>query len=186
MSRLHYLDEDEIREIVEVLTHDQFPSTPAFTLAGAEGLARLQSALAQPHWPHYRTAQQKAAALHYSLNKNHPYVDGNKRLAVSAMAWFLFRNGFALLTTSDRLVDFALRVADNRLSWNESARWVERRALRATWTTPRIARFFFSLPREDLREVMSAPGRPDFAHERLQEFVRTHVAVDSEIGGGRR
>lgn len=179
MSRLHYLDEEEVREIVEVLTHDQFPSTPAFQLAGAEGVARLQSALAQPHWPHYRSAQQKAAALHYSLNKNHPYVDGNKRLAVSAMAWFLFRNGFALLTTSDRLVDLALRVADNRLSRDESAHWVERRALRSTWKPARIRRFFFSLPRDDLREVMRAPERADFAHELLREFVRTHSPVDS-------
>ena len=72
MSRLHYLDEGEIHSIVEALTQDQFPGTPAFQLAGAEGVARLESALAQPHWPHHRTAQQKAAALHYSLNKNHP------------------------------------------------------------------------------------------------------------------
>ncbi len=106
-------------------------------------------------------------------------MDGNKRLAVSAMAWFLFCNEFALLTTSDRLVDFALRVADNRLSRDESARWVESRALRGTWTAARMARFFFSLPREDLREVMRAPGSADFAHELLREFVRTHSPVDS-------
>ena len=179
MSRLHYLDEEDVREIVEVLTRDQFPSTRAFQLAGAEGVARLQSALAQPHWPHYRTAQQKAAALHYSLNKNHPYVDGNKRLAVSAMAWFLSRNGFALLTTSDRLVDFALRVADDRLSRDESARWIERRALRETWSPARTRRFFFSLPLDDLRELMRAPENADFAHELLREFVRTHAPVDS-------
>ena len=90
--------------IVEVLTLDLFPGTPAFHPAGREGVARLESALAQPHWPHHRTAQQKAAALHYSLNKNHPFVDGNKRMAVTAMAWFLFSNGFMLLATSDQLL----------------------------------------------------------------------------------
>ena len=76
MNRLHYLDEHEIRSIAESLTRDLFPGTPAFRLAGAEGAARLESALAQPRWAHHRTAQRKAAALHYSLNKNHPYVDG--------------------------------------------------------------------------------------------------------------
>ena len=105
MSRLHYLDEAEVHGIVEVLTLDLFPGTPAFHPAGREGAARLESALAQPLWPHHRTAQQKAAALHYSLNKNHPFVDGSKRMAVTAMAWFLFSNGFLLLATSDQLVD---------------------------------------------------------------------------------
>ena len=46
MSRLHYLDEGDIHSIVEALTQDQFPGPPAFQLAGAEGAARMESALA--------------------------------------------------------------------------------------------------------------------------------------------
>ena len=133
MSGLHYIDEEAIRGIVE-RAHPE-TSLPGHAqpskLAGRAGnAARLESALAQPRWPHHRTAQQKAAALHYSLNKNHPFVDGNKRLAVAAMAWFLFSNGFLLFATNDQLVEFALSVANDRLSREDSARWIEQRALR--------------------------------------------------------
>ena len=173
MSRLHYLDEGEIQSIVETLTQDQFPGTPAFQLAGPQGAARLESALAQPHWPHHRTAQQKAAALHYSLNKNHPYVDGNKRLAVTAMAWFLFRNGFVLFTTNDRLVDFALRVADDRLSRDASALWIEKRAARAAWTDERLRKWRSSLSPDELSEVRqgSAPPPSAAAGDRTTRFM---------------
>lgn len=102
--------------IVEALTLDLFPELPAFQLAGAEGRGRLRSALAQPRWEQHRTAQVKAAVLHHRLNKNHPYVDGNKRFAVTAMEWFLFGNHSVLLATNDELVQFSLRVADDRLS----------------------------------------------------------------------
>ena len=66
-----------------------FPDGTAFRVAGARGEALLDSALAQPRWPHYRTAQAKAAALHFSLNKNHAYLDGNKRIAVTGSTGFL-------------------------------------------------------------------------------------------------
>ncbi len=154
MSGLHYVDEEAVRGIVARLTRDLFPGTPAFHVAGPQGAARLESALAQPHWPHHRTAQQKAAALHYSLNKNHPFVDGNKRLAAAAMAWFLFSNGFLICATNDQLVDFALRVADDRLSREDSARWIERRALRLTWTQQRRERWLASLPPADRAAVL--------------------------------
>ena len=168
MSRLHYLDEEEVRSIVETLTRDQFPGTPAFQLAGPQGAARLESALAQPRWPHHRTAQRKAAALHYSLNKNHPFIDGNKRFAVAAMEWFLYRNDFLLLATNDRLVDFALRVADDRLGQDASALWVEQRAIRTTWTLKRTQTWIASLEPDAAQDVVDAlsvsadPPQPQF------------------------
>ena len=161
MSGLHYVDEEAIHGIVERLTRDLFPGTPAFQVAGAQGAARLESALAQPRWPHHRTAQQKAAALHYSLNKNHPFVDGNKRLAVAAMAWFLFSNGFLLFATNDQLVEFALSVANDRLSRDDSARWIEQRALRLTWTQRRRERWLASLTPAEHAEVLETLGSGD-------------------------
>ncbi|MEE8337214.1 MAG: type II toxin-antitoxin system death-on-curing family toxin [Dehalococcoidia bacterium] len=156
MSRLYYLDEDDIHSIVETLTRDLFPGTPAFQLAGERGQGLLESALAQPRWPHHRTAQQKAAALHYSLNKNHPYVDGNKRLAVTATEWFLYRNDFVLFASNDQLMDFALRVADDRLSRTESTRWLNARAVRRTWSDARHARWLESLTPQEDAEVTTA------------------------------
>lgn len=79
--------------------------------------------------------------LHYSLNKNHAYIDGNKRLAVTAMEWFLLRNGFQLFASNQELVDFALAVASNAMSRDESERWVTERASRESWSEARRRRW---------------------------------------------
>ncbi len=118
-----------------------FTDGTAFAVAGARGEALLDSALAQPRWPHHRTAQAKAAALHFGLNKNHAYIDGNKRIAVTAMEWFLIRNGFELHASNDDVVAFALAVASNELSREESELWIVDRAARSTWSAPRRERW---------------------------------------------
>lgn len=164
MSRLYYLSEQDIHGIVAWLTKDLFPDTPAFHLAGSEGEGRLASALAQPRVPYHRTAQRKAAALHFSLNKNHPFVDGNKRLAVAAMEWFLLSNRFVLLATNEQLLDFSLRVADGRLTREASAEWIQARVFRTTWTEDRrrksIAHWIESVPREEIAEFIAMNRRP--------------------------
>ena len=67
---------------------------------GAQGLRDLnglESALAQPKATFegrdlYTTLHEKAAALGFSLVRNHPFVDGNKRVAHAAMETFLLLN----------------------------------------------------------------------------------------------
>ena len=99
MPRLHYLTEQHAHDLVISLTEQVFPDTPAFQLRGDEGRNGLLSALDQPCWAYYRTLPEKAGALHFSLNKNHPFADGNKRFALTAMEVFLFMNR-ALLVAS--------------------------------------------------------------------------------------
>ncbi len=53
------------------------------------------------HWPDrnpvtYVDLIQEAAALWESLSQNHPFVDGNKRVAVTVTAAFLKVNGYRL------------------------------------------------------------------------------------------
>jgi len=57
----------------------------------------------------YPTLEEKAAHLLYFLVKNHPFVDGNKRIAAILFLWFLEKN--AALYRSDG----AKRIADNAL-----------------------------------------------------------------------
>ena len=61
----------------------------------------LASALAQPKMTVggkllHRTIFDKAAAYGYHLCRNHPFIDGNKRIAFVAMDMFLQRNGWEL------------------------------------------------------------------------------------------
>jgi death-on-curing protein len=56
----------------------------------------LESALARPQCGYYEDIIQEAAALWESLSQNHPFVDGNKRVAVTVTAAFLKVNGYRL------------------------------------------------------------------------------------------
>ncbi|HVP48802.1 MAG TPA: type II toxin-antitoxin system death-on-curing family toxin [Bryobacteraceae bacterium] len=63
---------------------------------GIRDRAGLESALARPQTGYYEDLIQEAAALWESLSQNHPFVDGNKRTAVTVMAAFLRVNGYVL------------------------------------------------------------------------------------------
>ena len=66
---------------------------------GAEGvvdLGLLDSALHRPGTGYYRDIAEMAAALFESLIMNHPFVDGNKRVAFFATDVFLRLNGWKL------------------------------------------------------------------------------------------
>lgn len=59
----------------------------------------------------YPTLIKKAAVLYYSLNRNHPFTNGNKRIATASLVVFLFINGYVLLVFDDDLLAKTLEVA---------------------------------------------------------------------------
>ena len=63
----------------------------------------------------YPTLEAKAAALLHSLARNHPLVDGNKRLAWLATYVFLARNGVELDPDDDAAYEFVIAVAAGTL-----------------------------------------------------------------------
>jgi death-on-curing protein len=63
---------------------------------GIRDRGALESALARPQSGYYADILQEAAALWESLSQNHPFVDGNKRVAVTVTAAFLKVNGYLL------------------------------------------------------------------------------------------
>lgn len=81
----------------------------------------LESAIAMPRATFDGTElhtglPQKAAAYHYHLCANHPFVDGNKRVAVTASELFLLINGEELSASDDEIVELTMGVASGRLS----------------------------------------------------------------------
>lgn len=84
----------------------------------------LESALARPRatfggQPLYPTVVEKAAALLESICKNHPFVDGNKRVAFTAAGLFLKYNGRVVECAEDDAVEFMRNVASGRLNRDE-------------------------------------------------------------------
>jgi death-on-curing protein len=67
---------------------------------GVRDLGALESALHRPQTGYYETQIHEAAALCESLVQNHPFVDGNKRVAFAVVDVFLRINGHTLTASS--------------------------------------------------------------------------------------
>lgn len=88
----------------------------------------LESALARARnkWA-YESVQDiasLAAAYGYGLATNHPYQDGNKRIAFLIIVVFLGLNGWDFEAPEDEVVTVMLSVAGNRRSETELADWI--------------------------------------------------------------
>lgn len=97
---------------------------------GIHELGLLQSAVGRPQATFegadlYPETHRKAAALFDSLIRNHPFVDGNKRTAITAAAIFLRQNGWRLKTTPEVLENFTLAAAQGQYSLDQLTRWFE-------------------------------------------------------------
>ena len=75
----------------------------------------------------YPTLAEKAAALFHSLVSNHPFVDGNKRVAAISAELFLLVNGFELAASDEDLEELVMSSARGELAVEEIAIWLDQR-----------------------------------------------------------
>jgi death-on-curing protein len=100
---------------------------------GVRDMGLLDSALARP-WATfggedlYPSLWHKAAVLMHSLIKNHPFVDGNKRTALTATGLFLELNGYALTANNEEVLDFVRRAAVGKGDIESMTTWLEKRS----------------------------------------------------------
>jgi death on curing protein len=57
--------------------------------------------------------------------KNHPFIDGNKRTAITATGVFLRRNGALLTASQDELYDFTMKMAEGKAGQVEAEAWLQ-------------------------------------------------------------
>lgn len=72
----------------------------------------------------YPTLEKKAAHLGFSLIKNHPFIDGNKRIGIMTMLTFLEINGVALACTDEDLIQIGLAIADGTMNDRQLLQWI--------------------------------------------------------------
>ena len=72
----------------------------------------------------YPSLQQKAARLCFGLVKNHPFVDGNKRIGAHVMLVFLALNGIELQHTQTELSDVILQLAAGTIQSSDLLSWI--------------------------------------------------------------
>jgi death-on-curing protein len=96
---------------------------------GIRDLNALEAAVAQPRATYggedlYPTQADKAAILGYLLVKNHPFIDGNKRIGHAAMEVFLLLNGYELQAAVDEQEAVILSIAAGQLEREAFTHWL--------------------------------------------------------------
>lgn len=117
-----YLDVEDIVEIASGILGD-VPLRDVGLLASAAARPRASVFGSDA----YARFADKAAALLHSLARNHPLVDGNKRLAWAATRTFYLLDGRDLTYTVDDAEALVQDVAAGRLDVPHIADWLEAR-----------------------------------------------------------
>ena len=111
-----------------LLLHDQLV-VESGGLSGCRDEGMLDSALSAPYQTFggediYPSLLQKAARLCFGLVKNHPFLDGNKRIGVHIALVFLALNGVELQYSQVELSDVILRLAAGEMEAGDLLHWI--------------------------------------------------------------
>jgi death on curing protein len=103
-------------------------------IPGLRASATLESAIARPKqiaaYNPRATVPGLAAAYAWGLLRNHPFVDGNKRVALAAINVFLELNGWELICSETEETAKVLQAAAGEITEGEWNTWVRRSARR--------------------------------------------------------
>ena len=103
-----YLTVDEVLEIHHVLINRYGGSL------GVRDLNALESALFRPQTGYYADIILEASALMESIAVNHPFIDGNKRIAFAVTDIFLRINGFRMTEKPMVIYEKMITLFDNQ------------------------------------------------------------------------
>lgn len=110
-------------------------------LPGLKDENALESALARPLNKHADGEDDifaLAAAYLYGLAKNHPFSDGNKRIAYLAAFTFLLINGYLIEASQAEIIEFVLSVAAGEIDEDGAARFLRDHTVPYSRTGPPI------------------------------------------------
>ena len=94
---------------------------------GVRDMGLLESALMRPQTGYYKSLSLEAAALLQSLAQNHPFIDGNKRVAFASTAIFLRMNNYRLKVSPDNGESFIIeQVIQKKADISILADWLEK------------------------------------------------------------
>ena len=73
----------------------------------------------------YPTTEEKAARQAYAMIRNHPFVDGNKRVGLLVMLVFLELNAIVLRFSQEELIDLGFAVAAGNRDDKAVLEWIQ-------------------------------------------------------------
>ncbi len=116
---IQFLTRDELLEIHENLI-ERFGGQPGIRDPGL-----LESALFRPRTGYYKDLAEMGAALFESLIINHPFVDGNKRVAFFATDVFFRLNGYKLEVVAAEAYPFLIGLIEKgECNFENLLRWI--------------------------------------------------------------
>lgn len=97
---------------------------------GIRDMGLIESAVARPQASFggkylYKSIFDQTAALLQSLLKNHAFVDGNKRTALTSAGLFLKINHYTLINNHKDEIEFAVKVDNGNLSVEQISKWLK-------------------------------------------------------------
>jgi death-on-curing protein len=103
--------------------------------AGLRDNALLQSALAQAKVTVgrkfiHKSLFDKAAAYGFHLCRNHPFIDGNKRVAFVVMDVFLQRNGWEIVANEEDAYSLMIDLSSGNVSKTGLSSWLKNHSAR--------------------------------------------------------
>ncbi len=122
---IQFLTHDELLEIHEKLI-ERFGGQPGIRDPGL-----LKSALFRPRTGYYEDLAEMGAALFESLIMNHPFVDGNKRVAFFGTDVFFRLNGYKLEVVADEAYPFLIGLLEKgECNFENLLRWIRHSIIR--------------------------------------------------------
>lgn len=92
---------------------------------GVRGLGLLEAALFRPQTEYYSDLIEEAAALWESLAQNHPFIDGDKRVAFAVTYTFPVINGAELTAEADDAFAFIDRLySQGTFAFEDQVAWL--------------------------------------------------------------
>ncbi len=104
------LQEDEIKKTIEKLKEELVAKKEASEFFGIDSYGRLKGILGNIYQTFdgkelYPSLEEKAAHLLYFIIKDHPFVDGNKRIASFLFIYFLDKNDYLYKSSGEKKIN---------------------------------------------------------------------------------
>lgn len=118
------LTKEEVLRLHEILL-DKTGGLPGVRDIGMLELAVLNCMQTFDGKELYATVIEKSARTAFSLCKNHPFNDGNKRTAILTMLVMLRLNDINLKYSQEELINLGLGIADGSIGYENIVEWIQ-------------------------------------------------------------
>ncbi|RYZ94562.1 MAG: type II toxin-antitoxin system death-on-curing family toxin [Sphingobacteriaceae bacterium] len=101
---------------------------------GIRDAGLLEAALARPYATFdkidlYPNIEDKASAIFESIIINHPFMDGNKRIAYVLMRLLVLDNGFDIIATQDEKYKITILASQGLIRFEDIKQWIASRLI---------------------------------------------------------